>query len=303
MFLGAMAATLGLQPERAVVSVHVTNPQGMAVVGAACAWLEDTLDVRTDAEGICRLPAPIGARYTLRVRALGYAQATASVEVTTLRQNLEVPLALSTQRLPTITTSASQRGVIGYVYSAVDGTPVEGADVRVLGTGMYARSDSAGKFLMMPKPGVQVLRIGHRQYYSHLASVDVLQTEGTTVTVWLRSIRERDPKEIVRQARLFDLQQRLLRQASLRFNTFGRQDIQRLNSSDLRRIVQFLTAEPPPPDACARIDGGPDWAPLWTIDPNEVELLETASPDRRTQDRRDNRGPTANACRYVVWKR
>jgi hypothetical protein len=217
---------------------------------------------------------------------------------------LRVTLTPIPHRLPEIVTSTTHLGIVGFVY-ADDGTPLPDAAVQLLGRGGGARSAGDGQFRLSTRAGGYTMRIDREGFATQLVSVRVAEQEGTTVLIWLRRAARNDPKEIMRRANLFDLQRSLLRTANPSLSVFNRHDVERVNRGDLRLAIQSLVAIPPSFDACAKLNGGPDWAPLFAIDPQDVELLITSTPrESRLSARASLRAQRmADGCAYAVWTR
>ena len=77
----------------------------------------------------------------------------------------------------------------------------------------------------------------------------------------------------MRQRNLFDLDQRLARVSTVSYQTFGREELDRFNAWDVMTSMSRAIGQPLL-DECARVNGGPEWRPLWTFALDEVEIVE-----------------------------
>jgi hypothetical protein len=247
-----------------------------------------------------------GSTRALRVRALGFIQYSVSITVGSAVQPVLVTMAATPQRLPEITTSATHLGIRGIIFSE-DGQPVADASVLLLGRGAMARTDSQGASALPASAGSHTMQIERRGFATQLASVRESEREGTTIYLWLRAADWDDEGQIMMRANLFDIQRSLLRIGNTRTYVFNRQDVQRVNSGDLRLVIRSLVAVPPRAEACATISGGLRRAPLFEIDPNDIELLITPpTQSTRTTERAELASRTRSipdACAYQVWTR
>jgi len=218
-----------------------------------------------------------------------------------------VELSRSYTSLPAVVSKATRGGLAGIVRDS-SGSPVAGAEVRANGAGVGAtKTNHAGQFFLAVKGGRYFVRIEKSGYRRQMVSVTVPTNEGRQIVAALSPQNgNRNPREA---ANLFDLQQRMIRANPVWSRFVSREDITNFNVRNAKQIAQRFAAKLLDDDECALIDGGPLDAPLWSIDADEIEFMETtaASPRRRTGAPAifdgTSRSIARRACRHVVWLR
>jgi len=172
-----------------------------------------------------------------------------------------------------MTVRASRPGLAGIVgdtaYHALDSVRV-----KALGKSALTTTDSVGGFYLPLKPGAYMLRLDRTGFATQMVGVHMPDDSGKKVSVLMTPDGPMDAVEIMRQMSLFELENRLLRASPIRYRTFSREALQRFGASDLLQSIGRATAQRMSPDACAAINGGPETAPLWSIDLDDVEFVE-----------------------------
>lgn len=264
-------------------------------------------------------------RVRLSARAFGYIAAGVDVNIVrgaTARADIRMlRLAASLPVLRTTVTRSGLSGVVGdTTYRAI-----EGVRVRALGRASETVTDSAGQFYLPLRSGPSMLRLDRSEFAPQTFGVHIPDDSGKRVSILMTPAGALDGTEIMRQRNLFDLEQRLVRARPARYKTYSNEMLARFGSPDLMQTMARATAQRVDPDACAAINGGPAWAPLWSIALDEVEFVEanlyratsingsinaSRGPTSINGMQRRPDGPTgielagrAAQCEFAVWLR
>jgi hypothetical protein len=297
----------------------VRDTMGMPLRDVTVLLAAQRRTARTREDGSFRFDSLPPGRVRVTARLLGYIAAgvdtvvrrgeTARVTITMLR------LAAT---LPVLRTNAERPGLSGVVGDSTY-RALEGVRVRTLGRASNTRTDSVGAFYLPLAPGPYMLRVDHDGFASVTFGVHIPNDSGKRVSVLLAPAGPMDGAEIIRQRTLFDLEQRLVRARPVRYKTYSREMLERFGSPDLMQTMARATAQAVDPEACAAINGGPAWAPLWSIALEEVDFVEanlysatSAGPRGPTSINgmrpRETGGPVEITgvppeCLFAVWLR
>ena len=174
--------------------------------------------------------------------------------------------------------------------------------VRALGAGRGAtKTDSLGEFYLPVKTGRYLVALERPGFARRLVSVTVPPDAGRRMTASMMALQEK-PNPI-EGANLFDLQQRLIRANPVWTRWVSREDLARFGSQNAQQVAQRFSATPIDGMECAKLDGGPQEALLWTIDVSEIEFMETTSAPARRRVSVPEQAGLRTRCRHVVWLR
>ncbi|MCA0376066.1 MAG: carboxypeptidase-like regulatory domain-containing protein [Gemmatimonadetes bacterium] len=280
----------------------VVDSAGVPVADIAVYLFELRRQERTDARGWFRFADVPKGKYTLTARSLGFLGATERVDVKAQGGVVRLRIARLDRALPAVITVASRGGLSGVVADTAL-RALRDVSVKVLGTGLTARTDSAGRFYLAAKPGRYLLRVEREGFTRQLIGVSVPEGEGREVAVWLDPAEGRENPLI--SANLFEFEQRRIRGRAVSYNAFSRDELMASGATDLMQGIARVTAQRPNFMSCAYLDGGPGFAPLWSIGVGEVEFVETMVPDNRGGVA-DILGRATNSranCAVNVWLR
>jgi hypothetical protein len=260
-------------------------------------------------------------RLRLTTRAIGLI--AAGVEVDVPRSGVaraEIRMLRLAASLPVLRTSVTRPG-LGGVVGDTTYRALEGVQVRALGRAAQTLTDSVGEFHLPLRPGSYMLRLDHAGHATQTFGVHLPDDSGKRVSILMTPAAPLDATEIMRQRNLFDLEQRLVRARPVRYKTYSRETLERFGSPDLMQTMARATSQRVDPEACAAIDGGPAWAPLWSISIDEVEFVEAnlnaatsigggRGPTSINGMRARSASPTgmeiegsAGLCPFAVWLR
>ncbi|MBY0490581.1 MAG: carboxypeptidase-like regulatory domain-containing protein [Gemmatimonadaceae bacterium] len=288
----------------------VVDTTGNPMANATVLLLGERRQVRTRDDGTFLLDSVKTGAVRITARAIGYVSVGIDLFVradSTSSTRLE--LLQFAVVLPAMTSVASELGLSGIVGDTTY-RAILGAKVQVLGTGLVAFTDSLGQFRLPLKPGSYMVRIEAKGFRGQAVGVSIAPDAGRKITALLPEMRRMDAIEIMRQWNLGNLHERLLVASAVYNKVFTRDDLRRLGIDDPVRILAQLTAQPLDPDVCVKINGGPAWAPLWSIPIDDIEFLEAniARPARNTRTSLNGMTPRGNGgsgmtCPYIAWLR
>lgn len=273
----------------------VRDTAGRAVPEAIVYLAELRRSMRTRADGTFSLPDLTPGDYTIGVRVLGFVPVSERIRIDTGTTSVVFELTPALTSLPSVVTKASRGGLSGVILDG-DGKPLRATEIRVQGAGVGgAKTDSLGEFFIPVKAGHYLVRVEKPGFERQLVSVTVPPGEGRRMSAALRQL-ERPPNPI-EGANLFDMNHRMIRANPVWARYVTREDLLSFGSQNAQQVAQRYTASPLIDWECAKINGGPATAPLWSIDASEIEFMETtaAPPPRRI--------PLPYPCRHVVWLR
>ena len=250
--------------------------------------------------------------YTVGARAIGYISGTGKVTVGPEGGAAIIEMLRMSFALPSMITNANRGGLSGVIGDTAY-RAMPGVTVKVLGSGAGAAvTDSTGEFFLPVKPGSYMVRLEREGYGRQIIGVTVPEKEGRRIAAWLTPRSEKTNP--VEGTNLFDLEQRLIRRGPVGSKLYTRDLLSRLNIADAREAAQRFLARPirdGDSDGCAKIDGGPMTAPLWSISASDIELLEIYDAPRSRSAKTslmsnpaiDAMRSPANSCRHIVWLR
>lgn len=310
LLLCTALASLSTPTQRAVLAAQTSTVVRDSVAGSVSGFVRDTagqpvrdalvylsgqrLEARTRADGSYWLAVNSPGKYTLGARKVGYRGVSDQITADTGATRVDLELERLPEYLTAIVTTAIRGGLSGLVIDA-NGIPVPDAAVTAIGAGTGSRTNARGEFFIPVRSGRYLVRFEKAGLTRRLVSVTVPSNEGRRmVTTMLRQTGRANPRE---GANLFDLMGELIRASPVWQRLVTREDLLRIGARDAQQVAARFSASPVVNDECAKLDGGPSIAPLWSIDVQEIEfMVTTAAPPPTNID-----GPFP--CRHTVWLR
>ena len=228
----------------------------------------------TRMDGTFRLDSIRNGEHTMRARKLGYAPQVRKVKVDSAGGVIGFALIPIVTALPSMVTSATRRGLSGYVGD-LEMNAVEGAIVRVLGVGLSTRTDVAGNFFLPAGTGRFMVSITKDSFLTKLVSVSIPDDSGRHVNAWL--MPGKIPKD--EYWNVDDLRER---QAWVRPKDrvlYTREDLARMKiewvyDAVAREAPRFQFSEQFSRDCMVVADGGPEIVNLASLTVDDVESVE-----------------------------
>jgi hypothetical protein len=262
----------------------------------------------TAADGSFRFEDVKPGKYKIAVRRLGYYPQAREVPVGDDGGATAFFLTGKSATLPPIVSSASRGGLSGVVGDTAFNI-IEGASIWVLGSDRRADSDSTGAFFLDLKPGRHMVRVERPGYGSKLVSVTIPNDSGRRVMVWMAPAAQGTANR-EKQA-IQDFSMRLMRRTPVWSTIYTRDDILRARHSNATQLATAGAGKRVDENCPAIIDGMVS-APLWALDPADIETMEVyaSRPSRRgvtsINARAAARQPLAGpdcTTRVYVWLR
>lgn len=248
------------------------------------------------ANGTFRFDSLAEGTYSIGARAIGFIS-TGIGRVTMGPAGIAMIIEMTRvpTELPTMTTSARRGGLSG-VIGDTSYQAMSGVTVRALGSGSGAvKTDSMGEFFIPIKPGRYMIRLERPGYRRQLVSVTVPADSGRRIAAWLAPMQGKENPIVGKN--MFELEQRLMRMTPVKSRLYTHEDFTKLGIKDAHQAAERFTGRRLQDDECAKIDGGPAEAPLWTIPAEDIELMETYyTPPPRGQ-------VAFKPCVHIVWLR
>lgn len=310
VLLSGVALALSMPAPRAVLAAQTSPARSDSIVGSVIGFVRDPagqpvrdalvylsgqrLQARTRADGSYYLSINAPGKYTLGARKVGYRGVSDQITVDTGATRVDLELERLPEYLPSSVTTAVRGGLSGLVVDE-NRTPIANATVTPIGAGTGTRTNEQGEFFIPVRGGKYLVRFEKRGLSRRIVSVSVPKDSGRRMVATMNAQTERpNPRE---GANLFDLHQELIRGNPVWQRVVTREELVKMGVQDAQQVARRFTASPIIDEECARIDGGPSVAPLWSIDMQEIEfMVTTAAPPPVRVD-----GPFP--CRHTVWLR
>ena len=310
VLLFGAALGLSLPTSHAVLTAQSSSAPRDSIVGSVIGFVRDPTgqpirdalvylngqrpEARTRADGSYYLAVSARGKYTLGARKVGYRGVSDQITADTGVTRVDLELERLPEFLAASVTTALRGGLSGLVVDE-NGTPIANATVTAIGAGTGGRTNDQGEFFIPVKGGKFLVRFEKRGLSRRIMSVSVPKDSGRRMLATMRVETEKpNPRE---GANLFDLNQALIRASPVWQRLVTREDLVRFGVQDAQQVARRFGASPIVDEECAKIDGGPSVAPLWSIDVQEIEfMVTTAAPPPTRVD-----GPFP--CRHTVWLR
>ncbi|HVZ48642.1 MAG TPA: carboxypeptidase regulatory-like domain-containing protein [Gemmatimonadaceae bacterium] len=173
--------------------------------------------------------------------------------------------------LPVVVTEATLSGVRG-VVSDTAFHAIAGADIQALGgRGGIVHSDSLGAFFLDVTPGQYMVRVTKPGMLPQMIGVTVPPTGGRRLAVHLEP--GTDPYHARRAWAVDGITERLERRSAVWSHVYSREDIARLHVDDVVTLAKLGAIGPVSEDCSVSVNGLTS-APLWSINPDDIEFFE-----------------------------
>lgn len=220
------------------------------------------------------------ARYTVVARKIGYVPDIRRIVVTGEGASVSFRLNRLARGLPAVVTVATRSGLSG-VVSDTARVPLGDAEVEIIGGPQRTTTDSSGNFFLDVGPGRFMVRVSADGFRPQRVSVTIPDGEGRRLAVWMT---DGDDGAAARTAAAeYDLGQRLATRNAVYSRLFTREDLAKLNISDLDRLATAGATRRVGQGCEVILDGGPVKVPAWTLDAADLELVEVYPPRPRRQ--------------------
>lgn len=288
----------------------VVDSLGVPVGGATVFIVDPTRQARSSSAGTFRFDSLKTGKYTIGARAMGYVGSTGRVEVGAQGGTVVLQLLKVAQGLASVVTTASRGGLSGVIGDTAFAA-LSNVRVQVMGSSLpIATTDSTGAFFIPVKAGQYMVRLDRPGYARQLIAVTIPDTAGRQIAAWMAPQNGKvNPLE---GANLFELNRRLVWRSDRNSHVYTRDELRALDISDLEVAAERFLGVPLDGRSCAFIDGGPNWAPLWTFNSEEIELFEVYG-ERGARSSRTNimdntrigQGKDTGrvSCAHFVWLR
>lgn len=259
-----------------VIAGVVRDSTGNPLVGVEVSIAALRRRQMTRADGAFRFDSVAQGSYSVRARRVGFGPLTLDVAPDS-GANVFV-LRATPQQLPPVLSSAAAGGLSGVIRDASN-NGLEGAEVRVAGSGQVVSTDSRGVFFIAIKPGSYVVVVRREGYRERIASANVPPDSGRHIEL---ALMRHTGRKVVREAwNTTDFSARLAWRALSTSRVYTRDDmlaskLEWVNEAIAMSIAPAVLGPGFTPDAdCAGIvNGGPDIVDLSTLTVEDVEAVE-----------------------------
>jgi hypothetical protein len=173
--------------------------------------------------------------------------------------------------LPVVVTEVALTGVRGVVsdtaFNAISGAVVEALGGRA-GT---AHTDSLGAFVLDVTPGRYMVRVSKKGKLPQMVGVTVPPVGGRRIAVRLEP--GTDPYHARRAWAIDGITERLERRSAVWSHVYSREDIAKLHVDDVVTLAKMGAIGPVAEDCSVSVNGLTS-APLWSINPDDIEFFE-----------------------------
>jgi hypothetical protein len=170
-------------PARAIVGL-VTDSARHPITDARISLREPRRETLTDLSGRFEITGLPRGEYELLIRKIGFELERATAVVGDSGAVVRVCMAVATRPHPALVSSASRNGLGGVVADASH-RPVAGAEVRIVGNGSRANTDSTGAFFLPLRKGHYAVMVSMPGYGTQMLGVTIPADSGREIAVWL----------------------------------------------------------------------------------------------------------------------
>jgi hypothetical protein len=202
------------------------------------------------------------------VRRIGYEPGLAEIDVPAEGAIVRICIDAEPEPLAPMITSISRGGISGTIADA-NFRFLAGADVQVIGTGKTATTDSAGAFFVDVRPGTYAMMVMKKGFGTRIIGVTVPKDSGRKVALWLKPMDAGTARQMGWAMDSLHWRFALL---GTGHNLFSSEDLMN-TSRDITQVVAQRAVQRIS-ENCEAIVNGMGTQPLWSIDKEEVELLE-----------------------------
>jgi hypothetical protein len=228
---------------------------------------------RSEANGRFRLDSLAPGNYELIVRRIGYEMALQTITVTDSGGVARFCLIPDVKALQPMITSVFRGGLSGVIGDTTYAM-VPGAEVRIMGMGLWTHSDSSGAFYLPVKKGTYAVVVTKKPYGQQLLSVTVPEDSGRKIAVWLGS-RPRNANTLAIE--LDGIRQRVMRTPQFRYHIVSAEELSSTEMS-LTQAVRVAGRTNVQDDCEAKIGGEPlAKIPLYMLAKDEIAMMEVVT--------------------------
>lgn len=277
-----------LHAQTAVLAGVVVDTTGAPLAGVEVLAPRLRRQAFTNAEGRFALGDAPAGRHRVSLRRLGYRPVDDSVVVGGGAAPARLVMTPVPYTLPPQIVSARSDGLSGTVGDT-SFAPIARAEVQMMGQGLRALTDSAGRFHLPVRPGSHMVRVRMPGYRLQTFSVVVPADTGRDVSVWLLPLGDDLPTELAQlmsgfsprwEARVQAMSQRLAWRSSARgARFFTREEIDRLGVTWLHEILRVAGMRTDEKPVEALVDGGPRRVYVDHVAASELEAVEVYPPE------------------------
>lgn len=253
----------------------VTDTLGVPVAGADVAITSLNRYARTSQNGTFRFDHVKAGTYVVSARRIGFIKGEDRVEVGTGGGSVTIQLIRVGYGLPAVVTVESRSGLSG-VVADTGFRPMANVNVRVIGAGKSARTDSAGEFFLPLTSGEYLVDIEHDGYDRQTLGLTIPQSEGRRITAFMTP--RNGPADHFESQALFDLHQRIIRSSPATSHYYSNEA---LRSSGIRDMWDLLRrwATRDFNGGCLVTIGGTNFRrPITAVTTADVEFAEVYQP-------------------------
>jgi hypothetical protein len=218
--------------------------------------------------------------YDLRARKVGYAPQIRSVVVDSTGGVSTFSLVPFLRVLEPVVSSAARGGLSGTVGDTAFNA-IPGAEVRVIGHGQRATTDSDGTFYIPLRPGSYVVAVQQTGFDYKLVSVIIPPDSGRRITVFLPAMS--GPRPVREAHNLEDFEQRLSWRKMQDSRVYTRAELQKDGFEWVYDAVNMAFGSlcvggghscNEDRDCSVAVNGGPRIAKINTLTVDEIETIE-----------------------------
>lgn len=260
---------------------------------------------RSAANGRFHLDSLPPGNYPLIVRRIGYEIAMQTITVTDSGGIARFCLIPDVQALQPMITSSFRGGLSGVVGDTTYAM-VPGAEIRVMGAGLHAISDSAGAFHIPLEKGTYAVVVSKKPYGQQLFSVTIPKDSGRNIAVWLGS-RPRNANRLAME--LDGIRERAMWIPAFRYHIVSAENLA-ATDMNLTQAVRVAGRTNVQDDCEATIGGSGGFSlPLYLIEKDEILMMEvvtqpltrggktTRAPSKKTF----GLTPPSDCPQVIVW--
>lgn len=239
---------------------------------------EKVFSERTDEGGVFRMPRFEPGYIRVELRRIGYERKTFGVVIPS-DTALDVVMAQTARKLVPVKVLGKGEGVFGVIGRSADFTPIPGAKVLVVGSGITATTDSAGEFFVPLKhPGAYMVRVTAPGYGEEVLPIAVRKDE-VVESSQLLDASDRKPLS----AGLWDDFDQRLRWRPIASALVSGAEL-RAAGGDLKLTPAVVRSGLRPGPICLFVNGQPRPELAFTdIRPEEIRAVEVYSDQRKDE--------------------
>jgi hypothetical protein len=216
-------------------------------------------------------------KYSVRAKKIGYAPQVRTIEVDSLGGIGVFELLPLSRALPAVVTSAARGGLSG-VIADTSYNALPAVEIRVMGKGMAAETDSSGAFFIPVPAGAYIVTIRKEGFADKVVGVTIPSDSGRYLTASLQP--SSGPKPVREAWNLADLTSRLAMRNKQLTSFYTREDLKSFGIEWVYDAVRMGGQDQYDTDCKVIVDGGPGTTDLGTLTIDDVESVEIYGSSR-----------------------